>query len=105
MLNTVWTGFRYAIRNNLDVSTGVYWETQNDFQPSTAAACTGSGVSTSSTRCAGGRWSYSFMVDYRPVPRVNLYAGVLYSNIYGGVASGASHDENIAPTIGVRYRF
>jgi predicted porin len=105
VLNTAWTGFRYAILGNLDVSTGVYWETQNNFQPSTSTQCSGSGTSTSATRCAGGRWSYSLLLDYRPVPRVNLYAGVLFSNIYGGVASGASHAENIAPTVGVRFRF
>ncbi|WP_374546285.1 porin [Rhodoblastus sp.] len=105
VLNTVWTGFRYAIQNNLDFSTGIYWETQNNFQPSTAAACTGSGTSTSATRCTGGRWSYSLLLNYRPVPRIDVYGGVLFSNIYGGVASGASHAENIAPTVGVRFRF
>jgi hypothetical protein len=36
---------------------------------------------------------------------VDLYAGVLVSNVYGGVASGFLHTENIAPTVGLRFRF
>jgi predicted porin len=103
-LNTVWTGLRYSVWSNLDLAGGVYWESQSDFlaQP---AVCTGSGSATSSTRCAGGRYSFSFLMDYRPFPRVNLYAGLLASNVYGGVASGYLHTENVAPTVGMRIRF
>ena len=36
---------------------------------------------------------------------MTLYAGVLASNVYGGVASGFLHTENVAPTVGVRVRF
>jgi predicted porin len=104
VLDTVWTGVRYSVRPNLDLASGVYWEIQNDFL-APPAVCTGSGIATSSSRCAGGRYSYSFLVDYLPVPRVNLYAGILVSNVYGGVASGFQHTENIAPTVGLRFRF
>jgi hypothetical protein len=104
VLDTVWTGVRYSVRSNLGLASGVYWETQNNFLAA-PAVCTGSGTATSSSRCAGGRYSYSFLVDYLPVPRVNLYAGVLVSNVYGGVASGFQHTENIAPTVGMRFRF
>ena len=103
-LNTVWTGLRYAVWSNLDLAGGVYWESHNDFLAA-PAVCTGSGSATSSTRCAGGRYSYSFLVNYRPVPRVNLYAGLLVSSVYGGVASGFLHTENVAPTVGMRVRF
>jgi predicted porin len=102
--STVWTGVRYAVMKNLDLSSGVYWESQNDFLAA-PGFCTGSGTQTSSGRCAGGRYSYSFLIDYRPVPRINLYAGVLFSNVYGGVASGFLHTQNIAPTVGLRFRF
>jgi predicted porin len=104
VLDTVWTGVRYAVRSNLDLASGVYWESQNDYLAA-PAVCTGSGSATSSSKCAGGRYSYSFLVDYLPVPRVDLYAGVLVSAVYGGVASGFLHTENIAPTVGLRFRF
>ena len=103
-LNTVWTGLRYSVWSNLDLAGGVYWESQNDFLAA-PAVCTGSGSATSSTRCAGGRYSFSFLADYRPIPRVNLYAGLLVSDVYGGVASGFLHTENVAPTVGMRIRF
>jgi predicted porin len=104
VLNTVWTGVRYSVKSNLDLASGVYWESQNNFL-APPAVCAGSGSATSSSRCGGGRYSYSFLVDYLPVPRVDLYAGVLVSNVYGGVASGFQHTDNIAPTVGARFRF
>ena len=103
-LNTVWTGLRYSVWSNLDLAGGVYWESQNDFLAA-PAVCTGSGSATSNARCAGGRYSYSFLVDYRPIPRVSLYGGLLVSTVYGGVASGFLHTENVAPTVGMRIRF
>ena len=90
--------------SNLDLAAGVYWESQNDFLAA-PAVCTGSGSATSNSRCAGGRYSYSFLVDYRPIPRVSVYAGLLVSTVYGGVASGFLHTENVAPTVGMRIRF
>jgi len=45
------------------------------------------------------------LAEYRPVPRLTLYGGVLVSNVYGGVASGFLHTQNVAPTIGARFRF
>jgi predicted porin len=103
-LNTVWTGLRYAVWSNLDLAGGVYWESQNDFLAA-PGICTGSGSATSNTRCAGGRYSYSFLAEYRPIPRMTLYGGLMVSNVYGGVASGFLHTENIAPTVGMRIRF
>jgi hypothetical protein len=32
--------------------------------------------------------TFSLLVDYRPVKRVDLYAGVALSNVYVGLASG-----------------
>jgi predicted porin len=103
-LNTVWTGLRYALWSNLDLAAGVYWESQNDFLAA-PGVCTGSGSATSNNRCSGGRYSYSFMADYRPIPRVSVYGGLMVSNVYGGVASGFLHTENVAPTVGMRVRF
>lgn len=104
ILNTAWTGFRYVVQSNFGIASAVYWETQQDFL-AWPATCSGSGTATSSSRCGGGRYSYSFVMDYRPLPRLSVYAGVLVSNVYGGVASGYLHAQNIAPTAGVRFQF
>lgn len=100
--NTVWTGLRYALRDDIDLASGVYWETQNNFN---TGVCTGSGTSTSNGRCAGGRYSYSFVAEYRPVPRITVYGGLMVSTVYGGPASGFLHDQNVDPTLGLRFRF
>jgi hypothetical protein len=102
MLNTVWTGFRYSVTETVNIASGVYWETQNDYLAA-PAVCTG--TTTSSSRCSGGRYSYSFLAEYLPVPRITVYGGVLVSNVYGGVASGYQHTENVAPTVGTRFSF
>ena len=101
VLDTVWAGVRYAVWSNLDLAAGLYSESQSDFLAA-PAVCTGSGSATSSIRCSGGRWSWSLLAEYRPVPRVSLYAGLLVSTVYGGVASGFEHTQNIAPTAGLR---
>ncbi len=104
VLDTVWTGLRYALWSNLDLAAAAYWESQNNFL-APPDVCTGSGSTTSSSRCAGGRYSFSFLADFRPIPRVNFFAGLLVSNVYGGVASGFLHTQNVAPTVGMRVRF
>ena len=93
-----------ATTPNFGIASAVYWETQADYL-AWPATCSGSGTATSSSRCGGGRYSYSFVMDYRPLPRLSVYAGVLVSNVYGGVASGYLHAQNIAPTAGVRFQF
>ncbi|MCI4679400.1 porin [Rhodoblastus acidophilus] len=101
---TVWTGVRYKILSNLSAAAGVYWDTQNDFLPA-PGICTGSGSATSSSQCAGGRYSYSFLINYKPLKRIDVYAGAMVSNAYGGTASGYLHTRNIDPMVGVRIRF
>jgi predicted porin len=56
VLETVWTGVRYAVRPNLDLASGVYWESHIDYLAA-PAVCTGAGSATSSSKCAGGRYS------------------------------------------------
>ncbi len=53
-----------------------------------------------------GRTLFLFLhVNYKPVTRVTLYTGMMVSTVYGGVASGFLHSQNIDPTIGLRYQF
>jgi hypothetical protein len=45
------------------------------------------------------------MLDWRPVKRVDLYAGVMYSKVTGGMASGFLQNNNVATTAGVKVSF
>jgi predicted porin len=104
VMHTIWAGAKYDVRTDLSVAASFTYQRQNDFLPA-PAICTGSGVSTSSPRCAGSQSAISVLIDYNPVPRADLYAGVMVSNVYGGLASGDFKPQNIDPTVGLRIRF
>ncbi|MGD1016875.1 MAG: porin [Roseiarcus sp.] len=130
----VWLGAKYAILSNLDAAVGYYYEWQNNYtvvsavnvpadQGYTSTAC---GLSTANTAngggpatananhssCAGHQEAISGMLDWRPVKRVDIYAGVMYSDVTGGFANmsnskyyAIAHDNNTAFTGGVRVAF
>ena len=104
ILQTEWIGAQYSIRDDLEVSGGLYYHAQNDYLPA-PAVCTGSGINTSSRKCAGSQGALSGLIDWKPVARVDLYAGVMVSNRWGGFASGALHQQSIDPTVGLRVKF
>ena len=104
VLKTVWTGVRYSVRSNLDLAAGVYYRTQNDYLPA-PSICTGTGTSISSSKCAGSQAAVSFLIDYRPLKRVDIYGGVMVSDVWGGFANGHLYTQNVDPTIGLRIRF
>jgi predicted porin len=104
ILNTMWTGGRYNVWSNLSVSASFYYQTQNNFLPA-PAICTGYSTGTSSNKCAGAQSAISFLIDYKPFERVDLYGGMMVSNVYGGLASGYIKAQNLDPTVGLRIRF
>jgi hypothetical protein len=55
--------------------------------------------------CAGSQDAVSFLADWKPVKRVDIYAGVMVSNVYGGLANGFPRVQNIDPATGIRVRF
>ena len=100
---------------------GFYYQNQNNFNP---AACTGGSAFISSAKCGGSQDGISFLLDWKPVKRVDIYAGVLVSNVYGGLANGffststvlipgtttavtvnTARTQNYDPTVGIRIRF
>jgi predicted porin len=104
VMHTIWAGAKYDVRADLSVAASLTYQRQNDFLPA-PAICTGSGINTSSLRCAGSQSAISVLIDYKPVPRADLYAGVMISNVYGGLASGDFKTQNIDPTVGLRILF
>jgi predicted porin len=97
-----WTGARYSILSNLEIAGGYYHFDQNDYNTS---ACTGSGVNTSSSKCAGTKDAVSVMIEYHPLKRLEIYGGLMYTQGTGGLATGYLHANNIDPTIGLRLQF
>ena len=132
ILQTVWTGVKWSVRDNLDLSLGLYHQGQNNYNFTVtngftlSAPCAGGGAFISSSRCAGSQDAFSIMADWRPFKRIDVYGGVMLSNVYGGLANGfystatyavpvggrilavsadTPHTQEYDPTIGVRIRF
>jgi predicted porin len=102
VLMTWWGGAKWAVRPDVDVAFGYYFQSQNNFNP---APCTGFGINISSNKCAGGQQAMSLMIDWRPWKRVDIYAGVMQSAVFGGLANGFNHSVNWDPAAGIRVRF
>jgi len=110
-----WVGAKYAITPQLDVTGSYYYLQQTDFNTTACTAVNStftepSGqkftiTTPSSNRCAGTEDAFSALIDYRPVKRVDLYAGVMVSNVYAGLANGFQAFQNVAPTAGLRIKF
>jgi predicted porin len=110
-----WIGAKYAVTPQLDVTGAFYYLDQTNFN---TTACAGTLFTTvapngnkiavgrvNSGNCAGSEDFFSALVDYRPFKRVDLYAGLMVSNVYGGLASGFPATQDISPTAGIRIKF
>jgi predicted porin len=100
ILRVFWMGAKYAVRDDLDIAGAVYHYNQNNYNPGT---CTNGGLSASS--CAGTLDAASAMIDYRVTKRFDVYAGVMWSRVAGGLASGYLNFQNVGPTVGLRFQF
>jgi predicted porin len=125
-LQVAWIGAKYALLSNLDFAAGYYYEWQNNYTffdatppknvSATTAACgpntSMSGLPAGATpqganhsSCAGHTDAVSAMLDWRPVKRVDIYGGVMFSQVAGGMANGFIKTDNTAFTSGVRVAF
>jgi predicted porin len=121
-----WLGGRYSILSNLDFNTAYYYISQNNFtnaatKYNTGGSTTKAGVGcgpnlnpaitgstpqgSNASACPGAENVVSGEFDWRPVKRVDLYSGVMYSVVSGGLANGFIVNNNTAWTTGIRVNF
>jgi len=103
-----WTGAKYAVLSNLDITGAYYHYNQNDYYASPSKCGltnTSTGVGAYNSACAGTMDAVSAMIDWRPVKRLDVYAGFMYSQMNGGLAAGYLHNNDIDPTVGLRLQF
>lgn len=121
ILQTAWFGVRYGITSSLDITGAYYHEWQNQFATNagTIAQCAADGVASS--QCAGTLDAVSLVADWRFARHVDLYAGVMWSQVTNGLANGfvaaatnnagvtnplgPNKAANIDPGVGMRYQF
>jgi len=109
IVQVMWTGVKYAYNSQTEITLSYYHEIQNDFRvPSDCSPASGFRSS-----CAGTLDEVSLYADYHFTKRFDVYAGIAYSQVNGGLAIAIPHgpgvpyyyNNNVAPTIGGRYTF
>lgn len=102
VLQVYWVGAKYTMLSRLDLTAVYYGVKQNSYGIGANAGCAGTQAGT----CSGNENVYSFSADYRFTKRFDTYAGVMYSSVQGGLASGfIFNTTNANPTIGFRFKF
>jgi predicted porin len=101
IVQVYWTGVRYTVVPNLDLTAAYYGYHQGAYGTGAQAGCSTSAHSV----CSGGLDAVSFDVDYRFNIHFDAYLGAMYSDVHDGTANGYLNTNNLNPTVGVRYRF
>jgi predicted porin len=97
-LQIMWAGARYAFTSTVDAGVAYYHYDQNSYGK---VFCN----NTSAGTCAGTLNAVSFNADWKFAAKFDVYAGLMYSTVQNGLASGYLHTTNFAPTTGLRFRF
>ncbi|HEY2779996.1 MAG TPA: porin [Steroidobacteraceae bacterium] len=93
-----WIGARWSATPQLDLTLAGYGYNQKSFN---ANGCT----DASATSCAGQLHDISLVSDYHFTKRFDAYAGVNYSSVSDGLASGFLFKNDWTPMVGVRFNF
>ena len=100
LLHVFWTGAKYTVITDLDVMAGYY----HYDQPAFGAPVNCAVVAIPAT-CHGTFDAVSLVVDWQFEKKFDAYAGLMFSQVNGGLASGYLHRNSVDPTIGLRFRF
>jgi predicted porin len=119
VLQTAWFGAKYSIMPALDITGAYYHEWQNSFV--NAANPTGTCSNANASSCSGSLDAVSLVLDWRFARHMDMYAGVMWSQVQNGLASGflqangtfqggtiangPTRASSYDPGIGLRYQF
>jgi len=103
-----WTGVKYAFDIKTDITVAWYHQAQDTFR--VPPTCVPGNMRSS---CAGDLNEFSFYVDHHFTKRFDVFAGVAYSDVSGGLAIAIPHapgvpffhNNNTAPVVGLRFTF
>jgi predicted porin len=100
LFHVFWTGVKYAVTDSLDVIGAYYHYDQPVF-----GAAVNCADSAAFANCHGTMNAVSFVADWQFAKKFDTYAGIMFSQVNGGLANGYLHRNTIAPTVGLRFRF
>jgi predicted porin len=98
ILQYSWVGARYSMTPNFDLTAAYY---QYNQKSNAANGCRNASAGT----CAGELHDASLVADYHWTKRFDSYAGVNYSLVQNGLASGFLFTNDWTPMVGVRFNF
>jgi len=98
-LNVYWGGVKYSAMPKLDIAAAYYRVEQNSYATGANAGCN----DTRAGNCSGTENVASVMADWHFTKKFDAYVGAMYSQVINGLANGYIHNNQIDPTIGLRY--
>ena len=102
ILQVYWAGAKYTVLSRLDLTAAYYGYSQNSYGVGADAGCS----TTKAGACSGTETALTFSADYRFTKRFDMYAGMMYTSVSNGLASGYIYNTaSVDPTIGFRFRF
>ncbi|HEV2284547.1 MAG TPA: hypothetical protein VGR80_00775, partial [Steroidobacteraceae bacterium] len=101
VLQVFWAGLKWGITPDLDVTGAWYGYKQNSYATGANAGC----GSTVAANCSGTEAAASLLLDYRLSKRFDVYAGSMWSGVTDGLANGYLNKDNLATTVGLRFKF
>jgi len=100
LFHVFWTGVKYAVTDNLDLMGAYYHYDQPAF-----GAAVNCANAAAFANCHGTFDAVSFVADWQFAKKFDAYAGLMFSQVNGGLANGFLHRNSIDPTVGLRFRF
>ncbi|MDB5604507.1 MAG: porin [Bradyrhizobium sp.] len=100
LFHVFWTGVKYTVMTNVDVIGAYYHYDQPAFGAPVNCA-----DAAAFANCHGTFDAVSFVVDWQFAKKFDAYAGLMFSQVNGGLANGFLHRNTIDPTVGLRFRF
>lgn len=97
-LEVVWAGARYWATPKLEAVFGWNHYIQNNYH---GDSCNNASFNS----CSGTEDVFGLFADYHISKHFEAYGGAMYSLVVGGLANGFYHNNNLDPTVGVRYSF
>jgi predicted porin len=105
LLDATWFGVKYAYDPKTDLVATYQHIEQNRYGTAANAATCGLSKAARSNTCAGSEDSVGAYIDYHFTKRFEVYGGVAWSTVAGGMAAGYNYSTNWAPTVGARFQF
>jgi predicted porin len=92
---------KWNLTPDLELTAAYYGYKQNSFATGKNAGCT----DTRNSGCSGNLHAASAVIDYRLSKRFDFYFGPFWNEVTNGLANGYYAKNNIATTLGARFKF